>query len=90
MCVCVSVCVLIHSVVSDSANPRTVGHQAPLSMEFSRQGYQSGLPFPSPGHLPGPGIKPVSLVSPAFASSFFFFFFFFTTSAIWEALWLSK
>ena len=74
MCVCVSVCVLIHSVVSDSANARTVGHQAPLSMEFSRQEYLSGLPFLSPGHLPDPEIKPVSLVSPAFSSRFFFFF----------------
>ena len=36
----------------------TVTHQAPLSMEFSRQKYWSGLPFPSPGHLPYPGIEP--------------------------------
>ena len=34
--------------------------QAPLSMEFSRQGYWSGLPFPSPGDLPNPGIEPGS------------------------------
>ena len=34
--------------------------QAPLSMGFSRQGYWSGLPFPSPGDLPEPGIKPGS------------------------------
>ena len=34
--------------------------QAPLSMEFSRQGYQSGLPFPSPGFLPDTGIEPNS------------------------------
>ena len=33
----------------------------PLSMGFSRQEYWSGLPFPSPGDLPDPGIKPVSL-----------------------------
>ena len=38
----------------------TVTHQAPLSMGFSRQEYLSGLPFPSPGDLPDPGIKPVS------------------------------
>ena len=38
----------------------TVAHQAPLSMEFSRQEYWSGLPFPSPGDLPNPGIKPRS------------------------------
>ena len=35
-------------------------HQAPLSMEFSRQEYWNGLPFPSPGDLPNPGIKPIS------------------------------
>ena len=38
-----------------------VAHQAPLSMGFSRQEYWSGLPFPSPGDLPNPGIKPGSL-----------------------------
>ena len=38
--------------------PWTVAHQAPLSMGFSRQEYWSGLPFPSPGYLPNPGIKP--------------------------------
>ena len=49
-----------HSVVSDSfATPRTVAHQAPLSMGFSRQEYWSGLPFPSPGDLPDPGMEPV-------------------------------
>ena len=41
------------------ATPWTVAYQAPLSMEFSRQ-YWSGLPFPSPGDLPNPGIKPRS------------------------------
>ena len=46
------------------ATPCTVACQAPLSMEFSRQGYWSGLPFPSPGDLPGPGIEPVSPTSP--------------------------
>ena len=40
--------------------PRTVGRQAPLSMGFSKQEYWSGLPFPSPGDLPDPGIKPGS------------------------------
>ena len=38
----------------------TVGHQAPLSMRFPRQENWSGLPFPSPGDLPNPGIKPGS------------------------------
>ena len=41
--------------------PRTVAHQAPPSMGFSRQEYWSGLPFLSPGDLPKPGIKPRSL-----------------------------
>ena len=40
--------------------PWTVAYQAPPSMEFSRQEYWSGLPFPSPGDLPDPGIKPGS------------------------------
>ena len=48
------------SVVADSATPWTVARQAPLSMEFSRQEYWSGLPFPSPGGLPKPGIEPRS------------------------------
>ena len=42
------------------AIPWTVAHQARLSMRFSRQEYWSGLPFPSPGDLPDPGIKPRS------------------------------
>ena len=42
------------------ATPWTIAHQAPLSMEFSRQEYWSGLPFPSPGYLPNPGIEPRS------------------------------
>ena len=41
-------------------DPWTVAHQAPLSMGFSRQEYWSGLPFPSPGDLPDPGIEPKS------------------------------
>ena len=44
---------------------------APLSMGFSRQEYWSGLPFPSPGDLPSPGIKPTSPASPAEAGGFF-------------------
>ena len=42
------------------ATPWTVSHQAPLPMGFSRQEYWSGLPFPSPGDLPNPGIEPRS------------------------------
>ena len=40
------------------ATPWTEAHQPPLSMGFSRQEYCSGLPFPSPGNLPNPEIKP--------------------------------
>ena len=49
----------------------TVAYQDPLSMEFSRQEYWSGLPCLLPGDLPDPGIKPMSLVSPALAGGFF-------------------
>ena len=46
--------------LSNSAIPWTVAYQTPLSMEFSRQESWSGLPFPSPGDLPNPGIEPRS------------------------------
>ena len=59
--------------------PWTVARQAPLSMEFSRQEYWSGLPCPPPGDLPEPGIEPTSLILPKLADGFF------TTSATWEA-----
>ena len=52
-------------------DPWTVAHQAPLSMEFSRQEYWSGLPLPTPGDLPDPGIEPTSLKAPALAGRFF-------------------
>ena len=56
------------SAVSDSfVIPWTVAHQVPLSIEFSRQEYWSGLPFHTPGDLPDPGIEPGSPVSSAFA-----------------------
>ena len=48
-----------------------VAHQTPLSMELSRQEYQSELPFPAPGDLPDPGIEPTPLASPALAGRFF-------------------
>ena len=48
----------------------TVACQTSLSMECSRQEYQSGLPFPPPGDLPDPGIETESLVSPALAGGF--------------------
>ena len=58
-------------VMSDSATLWTIAHQAPLSMGFSRQEYWSWLPFPPPGGLPNPGVKPTSLASPALAGRFF-------------------
>ena len=51
-------CVLIPSVVSDSATPWTADRQAPLSMGFSRQEHWSGLPCPSPGDRPNSGVEP--------------------------------
>ena len=47
--------------------PWTVAHQAPLSMELSRQEYWSRLPFPPPVVVPSPGVEPVSPVFPALA-----------------------
>ena len=58
----VCVCAQSLSPVHLFATPWTVAHQVPLSMEFPRQEYQSGQPFPSPWDLPDPGIK---LKSPA-------------------------
>ena len=58
------------SAVSDSATPRTVAYQAPLSMGFSRQESWRGFLFPSPGDLPDPGIEPWSPVS-CMAGKFF-------------------
>ena len=60
------------------ATPWTTAHQVPLSMEFSRQEYWSGLPFPTPGNLPHPGTKPTSLASPVLAGRFF------TTGTTWD------
>ena len=56
-----SVCVQSHfSHVLFFATLWTVAHQVPLSMGFSRREYWSGLPFPSSGDLPDPGIEPTS------------------------------
>ena len=54
----VCVCVLNHSVMSDSCDPIDRTCQAHLSVGFSRQEYWSGLPFPPPGDLPDPEIEP--------------------------------
>ena len=63
MCVCVKSLSRVQLFVT----PCTVARQA-LSMGFSRQEYWSGLPFPSPGHLPSPGISPSSVASSALAT----------------------
>ena len=68
---CVRVCAQSLSRVPLFAASWTVVFQSPLSMEFSRQEYWNGLPFPSPGDLPDAGIEPASLVSPALAGRFF-------------------
>ena len=62
---------------------RTVTHQAPLSMEFSRQEYWSGLPCPPPADFPYSGIEPKSLMFPALAGRFF------TTSTTWDAQYIT-
>ena len=65
MCICTLSCVQVF------ATPWTVTHQAPLSMEFSRQEYWSKLAFPTPGDLSNRGIEPMCLASPALAGRFF-------------------
>ena len=67
--------------MSDSVALWTVSCQAPLSLGFPSQDYWSGLPCPPPGHLPDPGVEPVSPTLPALADRFF------TTSVTWKAPW---
>ena len=67
VCVCVCVCACALSRVQPFVTPRTVTHQASLSMGFPRQESWSGLPFPTPGNLPNPGMEPRS---PALAGGF--------------------
>ena len=72
-------------VLSDFVTPWTAAHQAPLSMEFSRQEYGGGLPFPSPGDLPDPGIEspsPARYRQRFFTDFFFFFQTFFQASVL--------
>ena len=73
MCVCTLSRVLLF------ITPWAVAHQAPRSMGFCRQEYWSGLPFPTPGDLLNPGVKPESLSSPALAGGLF------TTSTTWKS-----
>ena len=76
----VCVCIQSYPTLCDSVDCEA--QQAPLSLEFSRKEYWSGLPFPSPEIFPNPGIEPTSLMSPALAGRFF------TISATWEdTLW---
>ena len=67
---CRHVCLLSRSVMSESLRPRTIAHQAPLSMGFSSQEYECGWPFPTLGDLPDPGIEPTSVSSPALVGGF--------------------
>ena len=72
VCMCMCVCMRAHALslsdVGFFVTPWTIACQAPLSMGLSRQEYWSGLPFPTPGDLPDPGIKPTS---PALAGKIF-------------------
>ena len=75
--------------MSDSfVTPWTVARQAPLFMGFSRQEYWSGLPFPSPGDLPTPGIEPMSLTSSALAGGVCFFLI--TSTLAWKIPWMEE
>ena len=75
-----TMCVLSRfSCVQLFVMPWTIAHQAPMSMGFSREECWSGLLCPPPGDLPGPGIEPTSLTSPALAGGGF------TTGTTWEA-----
>ena len=76
------VCALSHfSCVWLFVTPWTGAHQAPLSMGFSRQEYQSGFPCPPAWDLPSPSLEPSPLTSPALAGRFF-------KSATWEPMYV--
>ena len=64
-------CVCMLSRVWLFVSSWTVARQAPLSMGFSRQEYWSGLPFPTLGDFPDPGIEPLSPAAPTLAGRFF-------------------
>ena len=68
---CLTLCDPMDYILPLFATPWTVSCLGPLFMEFSRQEYWSGLPFPTLGDLPDPGIKPKSSSSPALVSRFF-------------------
>ena len=69
--VCVCMCACVCAQLCLFATPWTIAHQAPLSMEFSKQEYWRELSFSALRDLPNPGIKPSSLVSPTLAGRFF-------------------
>ena len=62
------VCVCVYAQSCSTVTPWTLADQIPLCLEFSRQKYWNGLPFPTAGDLPNPGIEPTSLTSPALAA----------------------
>ena len=62
-------CMLSHARLF--VTPWTVAHQAPLSMEFHKKEYWSGVPFPTPEDLPNPGIKLVFFASSVLVGRFF-------------------
>ena len=70
VCVCVCVCVSAQSLLA-VCNPMGCSPKLPLYMEFSRQGYWSGLLLPTLRDLSDPGSEPMFLVSPALAGVFF-------------------
>ena len=78
--ICVCVCVYVLSRVLLIVTPWTAALQAPLSMELPRQEYWTGLPVPSPGNLPNPGIQSARLMSPELAGGFLI------PSTTWEAI----
>ena len=68
MCMCLCVRALSHQTLGD---PRDYSPPGSSVMEFYRQEYWSGLPFPTPEDLPNPGTEPVSLASLELAGRFF-------------------
>ena len=68
-------CVCVHTELSRHVRlfetPWTIVCKAPLTRSFSRREYWSGFPFPPPGDLPDPGVKPEYLAYPALAGVFF-------------------
>ena len=71
VCARVHVCILLLSHIRFFVTSWTVACQSPLSMVFSRQKYWSESLYPTPGDLPDPGTKPLSVLSPALAGGFF-------------------